>query len=147
MPTREELVKAIRDAAQSVGGLRLVYLFGSRARGTARPGSDVDVALLFEEELSPREREQLRRKLLGELAAALGKVGERTDVVDLHRAGSSLAFRVIREGHCLWSCDEAVRLRFEARAARRYDDDSPKRQLFRRAALRVGRAMKGMHHG
>ncbi|HPM73551.1 MAG TPA: nucleotidyltransferase domain-containing protein, partial [Spirochaetales bacterium] len=41
------LLEALRDALSPVASIRLVVLFGSRARGEARPDSDVDVAVSF----------------------------------------------------------------------------------------------------
>lgn len=38
----------IRKALDQVPGLRMAVLFGSRAKGTHRPGSDVDLALFGE---------------------------------------------------------------------------------------------------
>jgi hypothetical protein len=69
-----------------------VTLFGSRARGTADPGSDVDVAV------SPRERVPV--ELLPDIAEALEEstIPYRVDLLDLRRADSGLRAIVAREG-------------------------------------------------
>jgi len=42
---RESDLAHIRDAARAFPEIRQVILFGSRAKGTHKPGSDVDLAL------------------------------------------------------------------------------------------------------
>ena len=39
---------AIRDWAERTPGILAVYIFGSRAKGLARPDSDVDLAIILE---------------------------------------------------------------------------------------------------
>lgn len=121
----------------SVPGVQLGYLFGSRARGEARPDSDVDVAVVVD----PAAREQHLREAREALARQLGPLGDAVDLLELDRAGGTIAFRVIRDGQCLLARDPAARIRLEAWIARRYDDEAPTRALFRSAAIRVGRAL------
>ena len=88
---REELgagLAAIRGVARQHPGLRLLVLYGSRARGEAHAGSDWDFGFLGDGVDA------------GSLAADLvGVVGsERVDLVDLGRAGALLAFHVARDG-------------------------------------------------
>lgn len=45
---------ALRFAADAT--VAAAYLYGSRARGDARPGSDVDIAVILSAKLSPAER-------------------------------------------------------------------------------------------
>ncbi|MEE8526255.1 MAG: nucleotidyltransferase domain-containing protein [Thermoanaerobaculia bacterium] len=42
----DELERQIRDAVADIPGIAALLLFGSRARGTARPDSDLDLAVL-----------------------------------------------------------------------------------------------------
>lgn len=122
-------------------GVALAYLFGSRARGTARPDSDLDLAVLWDATLESRERAEREGELRSALVGALGPLGERADLLDLAAAGSAVAFRVIREGRLLACADDRARVAFVARVARRYDDEAPHRALFRAAARRVGQKM------
>ena len=46
----------LRDALASVDGVRVAYLFGSRARGNARASSDIDVAVEFDRALDAAAR-------------------------------------------------------------------------------------------
>lgn len=97
-----DATKSIADLAARAEGLRLLVLYGSRARGDRRPDSDWDFAFLgtarFDEE-----------GLRAELVLLLGT--DRVDLVDLSRAGGLLRHRVAREGRVLHEAEPGV---FEA---------------------------------
>jgi len=134
-------LKALERAVSRPAGVVAAYLFGSRARGTARADSDLDLAVLWDATLESRERAVRESELRAALVDALGSLGERTDLLDLAAAGSTVAFRVIREGRLLVCGDDRARVAFVARVARRYDDEAPHRALFRAAARRAGEQM------
>lgn len=135
-----ELAGAATRALLPIEAVRVAYLFGSRARGTARPDSDLDIAVIYADDAGPEQREILRRQVVAALTDALGSVGERADVVDLERAPSEIAFAAICATRLLARTD-AERVRHEVRIARRYDDEAPRRALFRAAAKRVAEEM------
>ncbi|MCC6902735.1 MAG: nucleotidyltransferase domain-containing protein [Polyangiaceae bacterium] len=134
-------LNAIERVVSRHPGVALAYLFGSRARGTARPDSDLDLAVLWDATLDSRERAERESELRASLVAALGPLGERADLLDLAAAGAAVGFRVIREGRLLACADDRARVAFVARLARRYDDEAPYRALFRAAARRAGQKM------
>lgn len=68
-----------------------VILFGSRARGQARPGSDVDLAFLSEEDLS--EDLWVLREILEE-----SHFPYKVDLVDLSKASPVFRQQVERDG-------------------------------------------------
>ena len=90
------------------------YLYGSVARGDAHPGSDVDIAVMFER--SVPEEERLRHELALGLAFDARLGGERADVRDLAAMPLILRGRVVTEGALLFSRDEAGRVAFEVAA-------------------------------
>ncbi len=69
-----------------------VWLFGSRARGDAAPGSDVDIAVWPEEDVPPDWLAPLREAL--EESCLPWEV----DIVDLREASEAVRQAVAREG-------------------------------------------------
>ena len=132
-----DLAASLREALLPLTEVRVAYLFGSRAPG-GRPhaGSDLDVAVSFERGV---DRHVSEKKVYDALAAALGALGERADVLDLSQCGSAIAFKVLRDGIRLFARTEPERIALEARIMRRYDDDAPHRKLFQEAAERLGK--------
>jgi len=87
------LRESLREAVDTVLATHLdvvgAYLFGSRGRGEPAPGSDVDLAVVFQ---SPVQLERLVR-LEDELERALGLP---VDIIDLAQASAFLALDAIR---------------------------------------------------
>jgi predicted nucleotidyltransferase len=125
----------LRGALAPIEAVRVAYFFGSRARADARPDSDLDIAVAFAPHADGPSRERTRRAIIAAVTDALGALGERADVVDLEESDSAVAFRAVQTGRLLLARSPGERVRIETRVARRYDDDAPKRALFRRAAL------------
>jgi uncharacterized protein len=103
--------------------VRFAYLFGSVARGTVQPGSDVDVAVWVDE--------AMELWCFSALAERLGEAvpGVRLDLVDLRRASPLLAFQVVQEGQVLLERTPEERFDFEQDAVRRYEDTRPLRAV------------------
>lgn len=74
-------------------GLRLLVLFGSRARADSVAASDWDLGYLADASFDPDT-------LLLDLVTRLGT--DRVDLVDLARAGGQLRFRVAAEGRVIY---------------------------------------------
>lgn len=89
-------------------GIELValYVFGSVASGDARPGSDVDLALLGREPLTGEQRFELRQALEEALARDV-------DLVDMRRAPTVLQLQVVTKGRLLAERDRTERVIFE----------------------------------
>jgi predicted nucleotidyltransferase len=84
-------------------------LFGSRARGRARPDSDWDVAVYLDDALDARQRFRLRLRLIGDLED-LG----RADVVVLNDAPPLLGHRAL-QGKLLFARDRVRHVRYFVR--------------------------------
>ena len=82
-------VNALADIGTGHAHLRLLVLFGSQARGEARPDSDWDLGYLAGAGFDPDA-------LLLDLVTRLGT--DRVDLVDLARAGAQLRFKAAAEG-------------------------------------------------
>lgn len=98
--------------------MRLVVLFGSRAKGTARPSSDVDLGFISNEDWLDLTNECVR--LLRT---------DRVDVVDLARASPLLAMAVTRYGRPLHEGEPAAWASFSSLSLRRYCDTAKLRRL------------------
>ena len=106
----DALIEHIRQAIPNPVAL---YRFGSQAQGTAGPESDVDLAILASEPLSPLSLFDLQE----ELAALLHRD---VDLVDLAPARTVLRMQVVSTGECLYSGDDRMREEFETRVFSSY---------------------------
>ena len=111
------------------------WLFGSFARGDARDGSDVDVAILCRRAPEPTF-EALHLPLEGEIERLLGRT---TQVVTLNRAAADLRARVLRDGVLLLDRDPSLRIRFEVRTRNEWFDLRPILREYRRLKRRGAR--------
>jgi predicted nucleotidyltransferase len=111
------------------------YLFGSAARGEARAGSDIDVAVLLRE-AAPATLDGLAYDIGGEIERAIGKP---VDLVVLNRASPDLVHRVLRDGILLLESDRRSRVEFETRKRAEYFDVLPYLRRYRRSAAEHGR--------
>lgn len=100
--------------------VRFAYLFGSRAAGTARPDSDVDIAAVTGGEVESGDELPLRLLLARRLSAEAG-VSD-IDLVLLDRAPLPLVGRALQSRIVIYSRDEPARVRFESRRLREFLD-------------------------
>jgi len=114
-----EIVARLTDALPVAPALRLVVLFGSRARGTARPESDLDVGIV------PVDRDlPLGGEL--ELQARLEQAcGGPIHLVRLDRASTLLKWKVANEGRVLRSDPPHAWARFVAASASEFAELAP----------------------
>ena len=122
----EWLRRAFRGREQ---GVAAVYLFGSVARGEARPSSDLDVAVLLEPAPARGAYDSLRLDLRAELESELGR---EIDFVMLNHAPPDLTHRVLRDSVLVVEPDPSARVRFEVRARNEYWDVKPYLDEYRR---------------
>ena len=126
---RLERFFADRDPAGEVA----VYLFGSVARGDDRPGSDVDVGVLYRRD-PPATFEGLPLRLEGEIERRLGRA---TQVVTLNTAPADLRARVLRDGVLILDRDTSARIRFEVQTRNEWFDLQPILREYRRMGARA----------
>jgi predicted nucleotidyltransferase len=94
-----ELIDAVLDRHPEV---RLAVLFGSLADGTARPESDLDLAVAGDAPLDAAKR----TALIEDLAAASGRP---VDLVDLHTCGVTVRAQALTRGRTLRNADPRLR--------------------------------------
>jgi predicted nucleotidyltransferase len=102
---------------------RFGYLFGSRAQGTQRLESDVDVAVWLD--VDPAQLGEVALELADTLSAAT-RVD--TDVVVLNRAPVLLRWKVITSGQLLLERDRTERVSFESLTMQQAIDFEPIRR-------------------
>lgn len=103
---RDETVAVLRHA-----GARFAFVHGSRARGTARPDSDLDVAAWWPDR-APSSFEVL--------------LPPRVDLLVLNSAPLELAGRVSLEGVLLFDDDPPARVHWLAQTRKIYADERPR---------------------
>lgn len=126
---KQELVDRLRNALKDAPNeVVAVYLYGSQARGTGRPHSDIDLALWRRTRSDPRLVDQSYG-----LAVALEAVlGREVDLVELNRAPVDLIHEVLRDGVIVLDRDPAARVRNEVQARAAYLDMLPVLRRYRR---------------
>ncbi len=106
-----------------------VYLYGSRARGTATARSDLDLALLYRTPPAATLEGQ-PFDIEAEIERGLGIPVE---IVVLNDAPVDLVHRVLRDGILILDRDRAVRIRFEVKTRNEYFDLQPHLARYRAA--------------
>lgn len=142
--TGESLVEAAAELARRVPEIDAIYLFGSRGRGTARPNSDVDLAVL----LRPGAAIPDRLELTFEWTAFFeSRLGAEVDLVLLNTAiPPGLLFSIFERETILFARvarDPERAHRFACSARAEYRDLLPRRErawerLRRRIEERAG---------
>ncbi len=106
-------------------GVKIAYLFGSRAKDSATPKSDFDIGVLFKEDGSDFLDKSLR------LGVELQKFfPAEADVRVLNNTPSLFRYEVISSNLPLYSENEDERIDYEVRTAKEYIDDQHMRDLY-----------------
>src|SRR5436305_31525 len=92
--------------------VQVAYLFGSLATGRARPGSDVDIAILLADASDSLAVFERRLRLM-ETAERFAK-GD-VDLVILNHASPVLQHEVLRTRHVIYERTQRARVDFEVR--------------------------------
>jgi len=118
-------------------GIRLIVLYGSRARRRASPQSDLDIAVLG----CRAQRFRDCYQALAELFSAYS-----LDLVRLGEADSLLRHEILRDGVRLYG-DPDLFLEYRAYAYRDFEDSADLRaledRLFRKKMKRIEEALRG----
>lgn len=121
---------ALRRALEQDARLAYALLYGSRARGSDHPRSDLDIAV----GLAPGVR--LDAQAVGDLVSTLERAaGRPIDMLLLEEAPPPVAFRVFRDGSLLLDRDHAAFAQRKARAILEYLDFRPLEELAARGVL------------
>ena len=125
----EEIPRAVRD----LSGIAVLVVFGSRAQGTQRPDSDLDVAVLPDTDDS-----RARRHLQADLAVALAQLAPegRVDVILIDEAPVDLRQAIMESGRVLLNRDPEAWKELRVRTMREYGDSEYYRRQYYEAQKR-----------
>lgn len=107
-PTLTELQEIASQLPKHIPYLKMLVLFGSRARGDTHAKSDWDFAALYDEELreeSCRDRGLAWFEVPGILGEVFSLNSDEIDVVELHRCSQPIAHFIGRDGILLYEKD------------------------------------------
>jgi uncharacterized protein len=126
-----ELAGAITDVLRQFYGGRssvdAVYVFGSFAAGSARPTSDIDVAVLYAQTPQP----SLNSPPYDDQVALERQLKRVVDLVPLNTASADLVHRVLASGTLVVENNRSRRTVFEVASRNRYFDLAPLRKRYR----------------
>ena len=139
MPVLDEEILRL---AGSIGGISALAVFGSRARGTPRATSDLDIAVL-----SDTGDPRARRLLQTDLAVALADLAPegRVDVILLDEVPDLLRQRILETGRLVLCRDRRAWSDLRVRTMREFGDQEWFRRLYREA--QASRLKKGERSG
>ena len=97
------VLKRLEDLAARDLAIDVLWLYGSRAKGTASSGSDFDLAVAFRDMPSEPLDRRLRPELLAlDWADALGLNSEQFSVADINQVSVPLAYAIVTSGQVLF---------------------------------------------
>lgn len=116
----EGLIEELKRALESESRIAYALVFGSHARGSALPKSDLDVAVGLAAGV------RLSTQQVGDLVSTLEQAtGRMIDLVLLDEAPPALAYRVFRDGRVLLERDHSALVERKTRAILDYLDFQP----------------------
>ena len=110
--------------AQNDPKLELLWLYGSRAKGTAHDGSDIDLAVIFKEWIEDPIERRLRPELLAlewQNSLKLNEGG--LSVLDMSHASIPIAMSVLTSGTLLVSKNITRQLQEQQRIMSKWEID------------------------
>jgi uncharacterized protein len=123
--TLESISKYFRQREDIIA----VYIFGSTAKNKERKGSDLDLAVLFAEEVDQYRRFQAKLQIANDLEEQLKT---RIDIVDLRSADLFFIHQVMKHKILLFERDAYSRVSFEVQYRKHYFDHMPIHEQYHR---------------
>lgn len=130
MFNQPQLAQCLQHIAQSQP-ITLAYLFGSAALGQTTPLSDIDIALVVTDAVSPNQRLHFELAIEDEIAGQCGL--SEVDVRVINEAPLMVKGQVVTYGVLLYARDQASRVDFETNTRMAYFDFLPVAQMMQQA--------------
>lgn len=88
----------IEAALQQLGGVRLAIVFGSLAKGTQKPSSDLDIAIALDKPMTAQQH-------IDTISALALVTGRPIDLIDLKTVGEPLLGQIMQHGKRILGSD------------------------------------------
>ncbi len=118
-----EIERCVRGVVERFPSVVALYMFGSVCTNKCGPLSDIDIAVLVEPSVNT---DAVCGDFQDELCRRLKT--DRIDLVSLVKAPPALAYRIIKDGHCICCRDKKVVESFESLTVMKYLDFKPVRE-------------------
>lgn len=118
MNNTDDICTLITNQLKNEPGIVCAYLFGSITEGYYNENSDIDLAVLFKNNIDFEQELALAIKLQD-------KLKRNVDLINLNRAGINLAFRAISRGILIYEDDEIAHADFLEKLFKQYHDFRP----------------------
>lgn len=122
--TTDPILDAIIARAQADPRIDVLWLYGSRAKGSAEPHSDYDLAVAFKSFPDDAWEKRLQpARLAFEWSDALGLEGGKLSVVDINHIPLPLAYAIVQSGRVLQASNRLRLAREENRITSMWELD------------------------
>ena len=120
--TLDNIKTMLADYFQRQEEIEIAYIFGSIARGTESALSDIDIAILIDDQQINEDkfRYGYKAEILADLMKILKK--NNVDLVILNEANTLLRHRVLYHGKLIYSKNEKKRIAFQTTTIDKYVD-------------------------
>jgi predicted nucleotidyltransferase len=118
---KELLTINLKDFVKNYN-IKLIYIFGSYAKGSNNSKSDLDIAILLNNNYNPLDK----LSLIGDLTSIFKR--DDIDLVLLNSANSVLKHQVIKYGKLVFMENEDIKVDFEVKVLKEYMDMEPFRK-------------------
>jgi len=126
--SREDNLNKIKSVVDELKReeVQAIYLFGSYAKGNARPSSDIDICVITEKKIPKSAKEEI-----------MSNSSKNIDISLFWDLPQTIRFRVFREGGLLYAKDELSLQRLKVATLKSYLDIQPMIKRYCTHVLRV----------
>ena len=126
-------LSAVRNSLKRDNSILAIYLFGSHASGKAHKYSDVDIAMLYDENVDKKEYTDKRIEIMTAVSESFNR---EVDVVVLNQALPMLKYHILRYGMRLYERSNRQEHSFEVQAIQEYFDFLPIRNRMEQGLIK-----------
>ena len=134
-PSLTKLKELVPEVVKQAPYIKLIVLFGSRAKGTATPSSDWDFAILYNEEIRHEyENDGFNHFRIWSILEQVFDIrNNKVDIVDLNHCSPAIAYHVSQDGQAIYEREEGEFQRFQRKAWKIFADTQKFRDMRRRS--------------